>query len=54
MINELVNGALTDIAKDELGNYLDSVDWYTELNSIGSYGKVVFKVSSLGVLSPND
>lgn len=54
MINGLVNGALTDIAKDELGNYLDSIDWYTELNSIGSFGKVVFKVSSLGTLSPND
>lgn len=50
----MVNEILTDIAKDELGNYLDSIEYYTQLNSIGSFGKVIFKVSSLGVLSPND
>ena len=45
----MVNEILTDIAKDELGNYLDSIEYYTQLNSIGSFGKVIFKVSSLGV-----
>ncbi|MBC2855419.1 phage tail protein [Cetobacterium sp. 2A] len=50
----MINGILTDIAKDELGNYLDSVDWYTKLSSVGSFGKVIFKVSSLGTLSPNN
>lgn len=53
-MNEIITGALTDIAKDELGNYLNTVDWYTQLNSIGSFGKVVFTVSSLTILSPND
>lgn len=50
----MINEILTDIAKDELGNYLDSVEWYTQLNSIGSFGKIIFTVSSLKVLSPND
>lgn len=50
----MINEILTDIAKDKLGNYLDSVEWYTQLNSIGSFGKIIFTVSSLKVLSPND
>lgn len=50
----MINEILTDIAKDELGNYLDSIEYYTQINSIGSFGKVIFKVSSLGVLAPND
>ena len=54
MLTGMATDALTDIAKDELDNYLDSVEWYTQLNSIGSFGKVVFKVSSLSILSPND
>lgn len=54
MLTGMAKDALTDIAKDELDNYLDSIEWYTQLNSIGSFGKVVFKVSSLSILSPND
>lgn len=48
----MINKILTDIAKDEVSNYLDSIDYYTQLNTIGSFGKVVFEVSSLKILSP--
>ena len=50
----MLKGILTDIAREETSNYLDTIDFYTKMNSIGSFGKIIFKVSSLETLSPND
>ena len=49
----MINEILTDIAKDEVSNYLDSIDYYTKLNTIGSFGKVIFEVSSFKILAPD-
>ena len=50
----MLNQILTDVAKRQASNYLDEIEYYTQMNSIGSFGKVIFKVSALGTMTPND
>lgn len=50
----MLKDALTNIIKEEANTYLNSIDYYTQMNSIGSFGKIIFQVSTLETLSPND
>lgn len=43
---------LLDFAREEVKTYLNNNDFYSQLNAIGSYGKIIFKVSEENILTP--
>lgn len=43
---------LANAAKNKVRDYLDDFDYLAEMGSIGTYGDIIFKISSIDLISP--